>query len=215
MKDTLSILLVDDHSVVRAGYRTLLIESDFIGEVFEASSGEQACQQYLQCQPDVVVMDLSMPGIGGLETIKRLKLRDENAKVLVFSMYEEAVYVTRALQAGAKGYITKRSAPENMIHAVEQVAKGKIYVEKHLSQYVTRTSEISVLDQLKPREFDLFCLLAKGMTTREASEELALSYKTAANYVTSIKSKLNVRSHSEFTLLAQQHGVISDTSIKS
>ncbi len=215
MSQPLTVLLVDDHAVVRAGYRVLLLDSDLIGEVFEAGSGEQACQLYLQCNPDVVVMDLSMPGIGGLETIKRLKLRDDDAKVLVFSMYEEAVYVTRALQAGAKGYITKRTAPENMIHAVEQVASGKIYVEKHLSQLVAKSSEGSVLDQLKPREFDLFCLLAKGMTTREASEELALSYKTAANYVTSIKTKLNVRSHSELTLLAQQHGLISDATLSS
>ncbi len=213
MNEPLTVLLVDDHAVVRAGYRVLLMDSDLIGDVQEASSGEQACQLYLQCKPDVVVMDLSMPGIGGLETIKRLKLRDDEARVLVFSMYEEAIYVTRALQAGAKGYITKRSAPENMIQAVEQVAKGKIYVEKHLSQFVSKSNEGSVLDQLKPREFDLFCLLAKGMTTREASEELALSYKTAANYVTSIKTKLNVRSHSELTLLAQQHGLISGTGL--
>ncbi len=213
MNKPLTILLVDDHAVVRAGYQALLIDSETIGNVHEASSGEQACQLYMQCKPDVVVMDLSMPGIGGLETIKRLKLRDEESKVLVFSMYEEQIYVTRALQAGAKGYITKRSAPENMIHAVEQVAKGKIYVEKHLSKYVSKSAEESILDQLKPREFDLFCLLARGMTTREASEELALSYKTAANYVTSIKSKLNVRSHSELTLLAQQHGLISDTQL--
>jgi len=211
MNNPLTVLLVDDHAVVRAGYRVLLMDSDLIGDVYEASNGEQACQLYLQCKPDVVVMDLSMPGIGGLETIKRLRLRDDNAKVLVFSMYEEAIYVTRALQAGAKGYITKRSAPENMIHAVEQVARGKLFVEKQLSQFVSKSAAgSSVLDQLKPREFDLFCLLARGMTTREASEELALSYKTAANYVTSIKSKLNVRSHSEMTLLAQQHGLLSD-----
>jgi DNA-binding NarL/FixJ family response regulator len=213
MNKPLTVLLVDDHAVVRAGYRVLLMDSELIGDVFEASSGEQACQQYLQCNPDVVIMDLSMPGIGGLETIKRLKLRDNDAKVLVFSMYEEAIYVARAIEAGAKGYITKRSAPENMIHAVEQVANGKIYVEKHLSQFVSKSTEESVFDQLKPREFDLFCLLAKGMTTREASEELALSYKTAANYVTSIKSKLDIRSHSEMTLLAQQHGLISDASL--
>ncbi|HEB63470.1 MAG TPA: response regulator transcription factor [Gammaproteobacteria bacterium] len=214
MNNPLSVLLVDDHAVVRAGYRVLLLDSDLIGDVHEASSGEQACQLYLQCKPDIVVMDLSMPGIGGLETIKRLRLRDSDAKVLVFSMYEEAIYVARALQAGAKGYITKRSAPDNMIHAVEQVAKGKTYVEKHLSQFVSKSPDSSVLDQLKPREFDLFCLLARGMTTREASEELALSYKTAANYVTSIKSKLNVRSHSELTLLAQQHGLISDATLE-
>jgi DNA-binding NarL/FixJ family response regulator len=213
MSKPLSVLLVDDHAVVRAGYRVLLTDSELIGDVFEASSGEQACQQYLQCNPDIVIMDLSMPGIGGLETIKRLKLRDNNAKVLVFSMYEEAIYVTRALEAGAKGYISKRSAPENMINAVEQVANGKIYVEKHLSQLVSKSTKESIFDQLKPREFDLFCLLAKGMTTREASEELALSYKTAANYVTSIKSKLDIRSHSEMTLLAQQHGLISETTL--
>lgn len=213
MNKPLTVLLVDDHAVVRAGYRVLLMDSDLIGDVHEAGTGEQACQMYLQCKPDIVIMDLSMPGIGGLETIKRLRLRDESTKVLVFSMYEEAIYVTRALQAGAKGYITKRSAPENMIHAVEQVAKGKIFVEKHLSQFVSKSREGSVLDQLKPREFDLFCLLARGMTTREASEELALSYKTAANYVTSIKSKLNVRSYSEFTLLAQQYGLISETKL--
>ena len=118
MADNISVLLVDDHAVVRTGYKTYLALSDKIKKIYETDRGENAIQIYLEFKPDIVVMDLSMPGIGGFETIRRLINRDPLCKILAFSMHDELIFVTRALQAGAKGYIPKNSAPETLITAV-------------------------------------------------------------------------------------------------
>lgn len=120
MNPKITVMLVDDHAVVRAGYRLLLSQSENIEVVCEAERGEEACQFYTEWQPDVVVMDLSLPGIGGLASIRRISSRDPGAKVLVFSIHDELVYVLRALEAGAKGYITKSSAPETLVEAVKK-----------------------------------------------------------------------------------------------
>lgn len=126
------VLLVDDHAVVRAGFRMLLSAQDFIGEIVEIDRGELAVQVYSQFQADVVVMDLSMPGIGGLESIRRLIKHHKRAKVLVYSIHDEAIYVERALQAGAKGYVSKNSAPEILAEAVQTVMTGEMYIESGL-----------------------------------------------------------------------------------
>ena len=121
-------LLVDDHAVVRAGYQLLLKQSDKIEIVAEASSGEQASKLFTDLSPDVVVMDLSLPGISGLEAIRRIIRKDANAKILVFSMHEDTVFVDQALRAGARGYLTKSSAPKTLIKAIEEIAKGVGYI---------------------------------------------------------------------------------------
>ena len=128
MKEKIKVILVDDHAVVRAGFRLLLSSVDHIDVIAEAERGEQACQLYLEKQPDVIVLDLSMPGIGGLESIRRILLRDSAARILVFSVHDEIVYVNRALGAGAKGYITKNSAPEILVEALEKIAAGEAYI---------------------------------------------------------------------------------------
>ena len=134
MAGKLSVLLVDDHAVVRAGYKTYLSLSDKIGQIYEADRGEIACQMYSQHQPDIVVVDLSMPGIGGFESIRRLLNRNPQCKILVFSIHNELVYVTRALAAGARGYITKSSAPETLVNAVCKIALGGTYVDPDIAQ---------------------------------------------------------------------------------
>jgi len=209
----ISVLLVDDHAVVRAGYKTYLSLSDKIGQVYEADRGETACQMYIQNQPDIVVMDLSMPGIGGFESMRRLISRDPHCKILVFSIHNELVYVTRALKAGAKGYITKNSMPETLVTAVYKIARGGTYVDPDIAQELAvsitnEPDESEKIKQLSPREFDVFCLLANGYTARKAAEKLCLSYKTVCNHGTVIKEKLGAKTLAELTLLAGRQGLI-------
>lgn len=209
----INVLLVDDHAVVRAGYKTYLSYSEDIGQVYEADRGETACQLYSQLNPDLVVLDLSMPGIGGYETIRRLLGRDAHAKILVFSIHNELVFVTRALKAGAKGYITKNSGPETLVAAVKKIAQGGTFVEPELAQQLVMATTTGMDDAerirlLSPREFDVFCLLAEGYTTQKAAEKLCLSYKTVCNYGTAIREKLGVVTVAEMTLLATRQGLV-------
>ncbi len=214
MKDKIKVILVDDHAVVRAGFRMLLSAEADIDVIAEADRGEAACQLYLDQQPDVMVLDLSMPGIGGLESIRRICNRDGNAKVLVFSVHDEMVYVDRAMNAGAKGYITKNSAPGILVKAIHQIAAGKIYIEQGLMKNMplqnSATDYQSIVDTLSPREFDVFLLLAKGLTAHKIADELCLGYKTVANYGTQIRSKLNVASAAELAHIAMVLGVMKN-----
>jgi len=212
--NNIKVLLVDDHAVVRAGFRMLLSAQDFIGEIADVDRGELVTQQYAKFQPDVVVMDLSMPGIGGLEAIRRLIKQNNNAIVLVYSIHDEAIYVERAMQAGAKGYVSKNSAPEILAEAVQAVVRGELYIEAglraetgHLAQDEAEQYR-EVVDLLSPREFDVFCLVAKGLTAHEAAEQLCLGYKTVANYNTTIKHKLNVSTAAELAHIAMVLGII-------
>lgn len=213
MAGKISVLLVDDHAVVRTGYKTYLSISDKIGRIYEADRGETACQLYFQYQPDVVVMDLSMPGIGGFESIRRLISRDHACKILVFSIHNELAYVTRSIKAGAKGYITKNSVPETLVMAVCKISQGGTYVDPEIAQLLavslaTDQDESGKIKLLSPREFDVFCLLANGYTVRKAAEKLCLSYKTVCNHGTAIKEKLGVETLTELTLLASRQGLI-------
>ena len=206
------VLLVDDHAVVRAGYQMLLKNSTDIEVVAEAETGEQACKAYIDNHPDVVVMDLSMPGIGGLEAMRRIVARDANAKILVFSMHEDTVFVEQALQAGAQGYITKSSSPEILVEAIRELASGKSHIDSEIAQKLafqkTRGKD-SPFSNLSTREFEIFCLLAEGLNTSEIAKRLSLSYKTVANYSTQIKNKLNVTTVAEIARLAIRHNIIN------
>ncbi len=212
MAASLKVLLVDDHAVVRAGYQLLLSQSDQVKEVIEADSGEQAYKQYQEHQPHVVVMDLSLPGMSGLTCIRKIISRDATAKILVFSIHDESVYVTRALEAGAIGYITKSSASETLVEAVSKVAQGETFIEPEISKRMQAHKftdvDSTVLSELSAREFEVFRLIAKGYTAQDVAETLFLSAKTVANYNTQIKSKLKVKTNSELTRLAYRHGVI-------
>ncbi|BCG62615.1 MAG: two-component system, NarL family, invasion response regulator UvrY [Methyloprofundus sp.] len=213
MENKISVLLIDDHAVVRTGYKAYLSLSDQINEVFESDRGENACQIYEQHQPDVVVLDLSMPGIGGFETIRRLLDRNPQCKILVFSIHNELIYLSRALKAGAKGYITKSSQPETLVTAVCSLAQGDTFITPELAQKLaisafTEESDSALIKKLSPREFDIFCLLANGMTTREAATKLCISYKTVCNYSTAIKEKLGTKTIAQMTLLASREGII-------
>ncbi|MCX7097756.1 MAG: response regulator transcription factor [Methylococcales bacterium] len=213
----ISVILVDDHAVVRAGFRLLLSTESGIEVVAEADRGEAACQLYWELQPDVMVLDLSMPGIGGLETIRRICNRDSEAKILVFSVHDERVYVDRAINAGAKGYITKHAHPDVLIAAIQKIAGGEVYIEMGLASHNVGASDGQAKDGLdykaiigafSPREFDVFLLLAKGLTAHAIAGQLCLGYKTVANYGTQIRSKLKVSSVAELAHIAIVLGVM-------
>jgi two-component system, NarL family, invasion response regulator UvrY len=212
----ISVLLVDDHAIVRAGFRMLLAATDSIEIIAEAERGEAACQLYLEKKPEVVVLDLSMPGIGGLECIRRICDRVPEAKILVFSVHEENVYVSRALEAGAKGYITKSSAPNILVEAILKIAAGGMYFEPGLEKsypnfagnHLAEVDYKNLMNTLTPKEFDIFCLLAKGLTTHKIADELCLGYKTVANYATQIKTKFNAATVAELAHIATALGVL-------
>lgn len=214
MNDTTSkitVMLVDDHAVVRAGYGTLLKNAPNIEIVAEAPNGSTALREFIQHQPAVVVMDLSLPDIGGLEVIHRIVARDPAAKILVFSMHEDTIFVEQALQAGARGYITKNSAPQVLVEAVRKIAGGEVYLDAEIAQRLafqkTRGRDTPFVG-LSTREFEIFCLLAEGLNVNEISRRLSLSYKTVANYTTQIKNKLNVSTVAELARLAIRYGVV-------
>ncbi len=212
MNRKIKVLLVDDHAVVRAGFKLLLATSHNIEVIAEADRGEQAIQLYQQYQPDIIVLDLSMPGIGGLETIRRMVQRDKNINILVFSMHDEQVYVNRALNAGAKGYISKNSAPEILSEAIESIQQGHPYVEQVLQNTADNQSPDhdyqNIIKIFSAREFDIFRLLAKGLTAHKIADELCLSYKTVANYTTQIKKKLHISSLTELSHVARLLGIM-------
>jgi two-component system, NarL family, invasion response regulator UvrY len=206
-----TVLLVDDHELVRAGFRRLLEDGDKLVVIAEAGSGEQAVQDYVKYHPDVVVMDISMPGIGGIGAIERIIARSPEARILVLSVHEDSVFTSRALQAGAKGFIPKRSAPEEMIKAVEQVAQGKIFINPDIAQTIALqkvTGSESIIDTLSQREFEVFSLLAEGKTVNDIADILNLSPKTVGTHHTTIKQKLNVSNSAELARLAIRSGIL-------
>ncbi len=211
MQNTVRVMLVDDHAVVRAGYQMLLKSSPGIEVIAEAESGEEACRLYASLEPDVIVMDLSLPGIGGLEAIRRIIARDSKAMILVFSMHEDVIFVEQAIQAGARGYLTKSSAPELLLEAIEKILQGERYIDSELEQimaYEKSRGQDTPLSDLSTREFEIFCMLAEGMNTSEIAKRLSLSYKTVANYSTQIKNKLEVTTIADIARLAIRYNVI-------
>lgn len=206
------VMLADDHAVVRAGYRFLLENVPGIEVIAEAASGEEALAWFVQYQPDVLVVDLSMPGIGGLETIRRLRQRQPDARILVCSMHENPALVENALQAGVSGYISKNSSPEVLVAAVRKIAAGAIYIDAELAQnlVVQHSREGgSPLAALSTREMQILCMFAEGKTVEVIAESLSLSSKTISNYLTQIKEKLQVGSHAELVRLAISVGLVS------
>lgn len=211
---SLTILLVDDHAVVRMGYGMLLKKMHNIDTIIEAESGEQAYQLFSAHQPDIVIMDLSLPGVGGLATIRKIVKRDVDAKILVFSVHDELIYVKRAMDSGAKGYITKSCPPELLLEALQHVIQNEIFIQPELAQKLVRqqladTQLSCMTDKLSAREFEVFHLIAQGHTTQDTGEKLNLSTKTIANYVSVIKNKLDVSTDIELAHMAYNSGLFT------
>jgi two-component system invasion response regulator UvrY len=204
------IMLVDDHAIVRAGFRRLLEQRSDFRVVAEAADAERAYALYVEHEPDVVVMDLSMPGVSGLDTIRRIIGRQAAARILVFSMHEDASVAERAIQLGARGYVTKSNAPEVLATAVADVMAGRLALSLDMAKSIAMlrlSGEGNPLQALTAREFEIFRLLVTGRPAIEIAKLLNLSAKTVANYHTLIKQKLNISSDVELVLLAQRHNV--------
>lgn len=207
---TLKVMLVDDHALVRMGFRMLLADAG-IEVAAEAGSGEEACAAYARVQPDAVVLDLSMPGMGGLETLRRLVAQDAKARVLVLSAHEDTAHPRRALKAGALGWLGKRSAADALIAAVTAVAAGRPYVDAATAQALALaqvTGETSPAEGLSEREFSVFVQLAKGLSVAQIAENLKLSPSTVGTHLYHVKQKLGASNQSELTLVALRWGLL-------
>lgn len=207
----INVMLVDDHAVVRMGFKMLLETALDIKVVAEAENGETAIKAYMEHKPNVVVMDITMPGMGGLEAIDRILAKDSSAKILVLSAHEDSVHPKRVLNAGAMGYLTKRSAAEELIKAIHTVAAGKKYIEAGVAQQMAiqqLSGTQSPVDVLSEREFEVFMSLAKGKTTNEIAENLFLSPRTVGTHLYNIKQKLNANNSAEIALIAMRSGLL-------
>lgn len=206
------VLLVDDHAVVRMGFRLLLQSQPSMAVIAEADSGEAACQRYLELKPDVIVMDLAMPGMGGLEAVRRILAHDTQARILTLSAQDDPMHARRALREGALGFLSKRSAPEALLEAVSAVAAGQRFIDRSLAQKLAldeiQGSAKSVIERLSEREFDVFIRLARGATVQRIAEDLRLSPSTVGTHLYNVKQKLQVNNQSELTLIAIREHLI-------
>jgi two-component system invasion response regulator UvrY len=207
----ISVLLVDDHAVVREGYRRLLERDESLAVVGEAATAAEAIRCDGELEPDVVVLDIALPGVSGIEILRRIIAHRPGARVLMFSMYQDGIYASRAIAAGARGYLSKASAPDLLIDAVRAVAGGRRYLSPDVAQAMSRQSQANQLaDALSTRELEVLRMLVQGYGIEEIGERLGLSPKTAANHQSSIKQKLGATSALQLILVAQQFGLIAD-----
>ena len=208
----IKILLVDDHAIVREGYLSLLAKQPGLQVVAEAADGAQAYQQFKDYNPDVIVTDLSLPGISGLELISRVKHRDANAKILVFSMHQNPSFALQASRAGALGYVTKSSPPEVLLRAIHEVYGGHHTLSADIAQALALEklgNERIALETLTVREFEILRLLVEARTTEDIAQTLSISPKTVGNCHYLIKRKLGVTGDIELMRLAIRLNVIN------
>jgi two-component system, NarL family, invasion response regulator UvrY len=213
MSKKVTIVLVDDHAVVRAGVKRLLEQEPLFEVIGEAESGEKGYQLFGVLKPDVMVMDLSMPGMGGLEAIRRIMMRHEKAKILVLSMHEDLSFANQALKLGAKGYLIKNTLGDDLVKAIETISRGEVFLSDEIAKKIA-VSSIEVdqdpIHDLSAREFEIFRLLAEGLEVDAIATTLNISSKTVSNYQTMIKQKLNINTPIELIRYAIKAGVIKN-----
>lgn len=206
------LLVVDDHAVVRSGIRHMVQEVPDIGVAEEAGSGAEALEKAGSGEFDVILLDISMPGQGGLEILKELRQRDPRTPVLILSMYPEEQYAVRALRSGAAGYLTKESAPEELIFAIRKVAAGGKYVSATMGERLATTiaSPVGGLihEQLSDREYQIMCMMSSGRTQTQIAEELCLSVKTISTYRARVLAKTGLKSNAEITRYAIENKLV-------
>ena len=206
----MKILIVDDHPIVRAGLRRLLATEPTI-EICEAADGREALDALREQRPTLVILDLNLPGLGGIEVIARLKIADPEARILVLSMHDDYIHVTRALQAGAAGYISKNARPEELLEAVRRVAGGHTYIEHEIAEglvFSNLRAPLHPLDDLSSRDLEMLRLLAQGRTLPQIADTLGIAYKTAANSSSRIKTKLGASGTADLIRIAIRSGLV-------
>ena len=205
------IVVADDHPVVRSGLLRFMDDEDNITVIGEATSGEQAYSLFKELTPDVLVMDVSMQGMSGLESLRRILIRYPSAKVIVYTLHDDPFFAGLAINSGAMGYVTKLSDINELVKAIKIVVSGKNYISSDIAQKMatqTMSDHENPFKSLTPREFEIFSLLAKGRSVKDISDILNIGSKTVANYQTQIKQKLDIHSPVEFVSLAIQYNVI-------
>ncbi|MEW8336545.1 MAG: response regulator transcription factor [Candidatus Thiodiazotropha sp.] len=211
MSREINVILADDHVVVRSGLTRLLEQNSEIRVIAEAENGEQAYQLYAEHLPDILVMDLSMPGMGGLEALRRIIGDWPDARVIIYTMHENTSYAIQSMGSGAMGYVAKSGPTSDLIEAVKKARAGEKYLSGEMAQKIALNSVSGDDDPsrlLTGREFDVFRLLAEGKTVEDIAGDLDIGLKTVANHQTNIRQKLDINSPVELVRLAIKHGVI-------
>jgi two-component system invasion response regulator UvrY len=206
----ISVLLVDDHAVVREGYKRLIERSLGLSVCGEASTAAGAYRVFAETRPDVTVMDVSLPDLSGIEALRHILIRSPSARVLMFSLHTEPIFAERALAAGARGYLTKGSAPELLVEAVRAVVRNDIFVSPDVSAEMEAGSEGRINDaiaMLSPREFEILRQLVNGFSVSQIAKRLCLTYKTVANYQTAIRKKLGAPTTARLLQIASSCGL--------
>jgi len=205
----IAVMLVDDHAVVRMGFRLLIEAEPDMRVVAEAESGEDAVRSIEEARADVVILDISMPGIGGLEAVHRILARAPQARILVLSAHEDAMHARRVLKAGAAGYLTKRSAAEALIEAIREVFQGRSFLEPQIARQLELQQALAdPLERLSEKEFKVFLALAGGQSVQDIASVMSLSPSTVGTHLYNIKQKLGAANSAELALIAMRAGLL-------
>lgn len=211
MMESIRVLLVNDHAVVRQGYRRLIEMHRDISVVSEAEDAASGYRAFKESAPDVVVVDISMPGRGGIDLVRQIRQRNSAARILIFTMHASATYAQQAFRAGARGYVTKSSPPDLLVSAIRSIYSGRPALCPEINEAIATSrlcTDASAIDELSPREFEILRMILDAKTTDEIASAFNLSPKTVANYHYEIKSKLRVRSDIELVYLCMQQGLV-------
>jgi two-component system invasion response regulator UvrY len=208
----ISVLIVDDHEIVRAGFKQLLGTADDIKVIAEASTGEEAIELSIRHQPNVVVMDINMPGIGGIEAITRINARLPQARIIALTVHESEPFPTRVMEAGAQAYLSKRCAPQELVQAVRETYAGGSYISEGVRAEMAKAKldQTNPLAKLSNREFQVFNLMAQGKSAVDVGKSMHLSHKTIYTHKANIQKKLDLETHLGIIQFARQHNLIDD-----
>lgn len=208
----IKILIADDHAIVREGLKQILLESPDLVVIAEASTGQEVLDKAVKNDLDLVVLDISMPGRGGMDILKEIKSLKPKLPVLILSMYPEEQYAVRVLKSGASGYLTKESAPVELVKAIRQISQGKKYISPSLAEKLAVDLEVSSdklpHETLSDREYQVMCMIASGKTLKEIADGLSLSIKTISTYRSRILEKMNMKTNAELTHYAVKNSLV-------
>ncbi|HKJ53531.1 MAG TPA: response regulator [Gammaproteobacteria bacterium] len=208
----ISVVLTDDHALVRSGIRRLLEDSNQVSIIGEAESGEEGVRLAQELNPDVILMDVNMPGIGGVEACRRILQRNPKQKIIVLTIHNEQTFPKRMLEIGARGYLTKECGFEEMLSAINQVYKGSAYIAPSIAQQLALSllpgNELNPIDRLSRREFQVMLMISHGLTNAEISDKLCLSPKTVSTYRLRLLEKLNAQNEVDLIKIAVEQGMV-------